>query len=338
MDITLAASSRKALSNSSQPGRPTMAANFFSYLRLPVIASSGLAALGSGLLYFKQNEIIYPRNLPAGARTQVPEPKDFHIENSESLQIPTPDNESLHAYLLRPPNVALRKNVTILMFHGNAGNVGHRLPIGKVLSESLGCNVFMLEYRGYGLSTGVPDENGLAIDAQTALDYIRARAELRDTKLLIYGQSLGGAVTIRLVAENQKRGDIAGVMLENTFTSIRKLIPTAFPPAKYISRLCHQLWPSDETLPKVTANIPMLFLSGLKDEIVPAPMMKTLYNLCNVDRKVWKTFPNGHHNDTVAEPGYFDAIWAFLVQDVLSEEVGGDDQESTDVSVYELWG
>jgi abhydrolase domain-containing protein 13 len=314
-----------------------MAANFFSYLRLPVLASSGLAALGSGLLYFKQNEIIYPRNLPVGARTQVPEPKEFQIENSESLQIPTPDNESLHAYLLRAPNVAVRKDVTVLTFHGNAGNVGHRLPIGKVLAESLGCNVFMLEYRGYGLSTGTPDEAGLAIDAQTALDYIRERADLRNTKLLIYGQSLGGAVAIRLVTENQKEGGIAGLILENTFTSIRKLIPTAFPPAKYIARLCHQLWPSEEMLPKITGDIPILFLSGLKDEIVPAPMMKTLYDICKVDRKRWKTFPNGHHNDTVAEPGYFDAIWAFLVQDVLSEKFVYNDRETVDVSKDELW-
>jgi abhydrolase domain-containing protein 13 len=314
-----------------------MAANFFSYLRLPVLASSGLAALGSGLLYFKQNEIIYPRNLPVGARTQVPEPKEFQIENSESLQIPTPDNESLHAYLLRAPNVAVRKDVTVLTFHGNAGNVGHRLPIGKVLAESLGCNVFMLEYRGYGLSTGTPDEAGLAIDAQTALDYIRERADLRNTKLLIYGQSLGGAVAIRLVTENQKEGGIAGLILENTFTSIRKLIPTAFPPAKYIARLCHQLWPSEEMLPKITVDIPILFLSGLKDEIVPAPMMKTLYDICKVDRKRWKTFPNGHHNDTVAEPGYFDAIWAFLVQDVLSEKFDYNDRESVDVPKDELW-
>ena len=314
-----------------------MAASFLSYLRLPVIASSGLAALGSGLLYFKQNELIYPRNLPAGARTGVPEPKDFQIEDAESLKIPTSDNKSLHAYLLRPPNVAVRKYVTVLMFHGNAGNVGHRLPIGKVLSESLGCNVFMLEYRGYGLSTGTPDEAGLAIDAQTALDYIRKRTEFRDTKLLIYGQSLGGAVAIRLVSENQDQGDIAGIVLENTFTSIRKLIPTAFPLAKYLSRLCHQLWPSDETLPKITKDIPILFLSGLKDEIVPASMMKALYDLCRVERKVWKTFPNGHHNDTVAEPGYFDAIWAFLADEVLSEKVDDNDRESIDVPKGELW-
>lgn len=84
----------------------------------------------------------------------------------------------------------------------------------------------MLEYRGYGLSTGAPDEAGLKIDAQTGLDYIRERADLKDSKIIIYGQSLGGAVAINLVATNQDRGDISGLILENTFLSIRKLIPT----------------------------------------------------------------------------------------------------------------
>lgn len=139
--------------------------------------------------------------------------------------IPTPDGESLSAFLIRPANKSLAKNITILMFHGNAGNIGYRLPIAKVLGDDIGCNVFMLQYRGYGLSTGTPDEKGLTIDAQTGLDYIRQRAELRNTKIVIYGQSLGGAVGIGLVAKNQKDGDIAGIILENTFLSIKKMIP-----------------------------------------------------------------------------------------------------------------
>jgi fermentation-respiration switch protein FrsA (DUF1100 family) len=84
----------------------------------------------------------------------------------------------------------------------------------------------MLQYRGYGLSTGNPNEKGLMIDAQTGLDYIRERPELRGTKIVIYGQSIGGAVSIGLASRNQKQQDIAGVVLENTFTSIRKLIPS----------------------------------------------------------------------------------------------------------------
>jgi len=111
------------------------------------------------------------------------------------------------------------------MFHGNAGNIGYRLPIAKILENELRCNILMLQYRGYGLSSGNPNEKGLMIDAQTGLDYIRQRQELRNTKIVVYGQSIGGAVSVGLVARNQKHGDIAGVILENTFTSLKKLIP-----------------------------------------------------------------------------------------------------------------
>lgn len=111
------------------------------------------------------------------------------------------------------------------MFHGNAGNIGHRVPIAKVLEENLGCNVLMLEYRGYGLSTGDPNEEGINIDAQTALDYIRQQKETQSGKIIVFGQSLGGAVAIQLVAKNQEAGDIVGLVLENTFTSIRDMIP-----------------------------------------------------------------------------------------------------------------
>lgn len=112
------------------------------------------------------------------------------------------------------------------MFHGNAGNIGYRLPIAKILADDLGCNVLMLQYRGYGLSTGNPNEKGLMIDAQTGLDYIRQRHELRGTRIVLYGQSLGGAVAIGLAARNQRQGDVAGIVLENTFTSMRKMIPS----------------------------------------------------------------------------------------------------------------
>ena len=139
--------------------------------------------------------------------------------------IPTPDGESLSAFLLRPSNPQYKLNITVLMFHGNAGNIGYRLPIGKILADDIGCHVLMLQYRGYGLSTGTPNEKGLGIDAQTGLDYIRKRAELARNKIVIYGQSLGGAVGVGLAARNLAEGDISGIILENTFTSIRKLIP-----------------------------------------------------------------------------------------------------------------
>ncbi|KAJ5902245.1 hypothetical protein N7495_002773 [Penicillium taxi] len=293
----------------------TMANNAAQFLRLPVLASTGLAVVASGILYFKQNEIVYPRNIPADARTNVPSPRQFNIKDFEDLQIPTPDGESLHAFLLRPPKTRFRRNLTVIMFHGNAGNIGHRVPIAKALMDTLQCNVFLLEYRGYGLSTGVPEEAGLKVDAQTGLDYLRQRSETCDTKLVVYGQSLGGAVAINLVATNQEQGDIAGLILENTFLSIRKMIPSVFPPARYIARLCHQYWTSEEVIPKIT-EVPILFLSGLKDDLVPPSHMTQLFSVSNTKRKIWRTLPGGGHNDSVAEDGYFDHIHSFVSEEV----------------------
>lgn len=171
------------------------------------------------------SELIYPRNVPVDARTNVPSPRQFGISDFEDLQIPTPDGESLHALFLRQRPGRFSRNLTVLMFHGNAGNIGHRVPIAKAVQDTLQCNVFLLEYRGYGMSTGTPDEAGIKIDAQTGLDYLRQRPETSDTEIVVYGQSLGGAVAINLVATNEEQGDIAGLILENTFLSIRKLIP-----------------------------------------------------------------------------------------------------------------
>jgi abhydrolase domain-containing protein 13 len=139
--------------------------------------------------------------------------------------IPTHDGEKLSAFYIRAPKARAQK-LTVLMFHGNAGNIGHRVPIARMLMQRMGCNVFMLEYRGYGLSTGSPDETGLMIDAQTAFDYLRQRAETRDNDIVIFGQSLGGAVSIQLVAKNQNDSRLVGLVLENTFLSMRKLIPS----------------------------------------------------------------------------------------------------------------
>lgn len=165
--------------------------------------------------------------MPAGSRTDegVLRPSQFGITDYEDLRLPTPDGETLSAFFIRPSNKGRAKNITILMFHGNAGNIGHRVPIAKFLEENSACNIFMLEYRGYGLSSGTPNEQGLMIDAQTALEYIRRKNETRHNRIIVFGQSLGGAVAIQLVAKNQEAGDIDGLILENTFTSMRKLIP-----------------------------------------------------------------------------------------------------------------
>lgn len=240
----------------------------------------------------------------------MPSPTQFGLDSYEDLHLETPDQEKLHAYLIRPSNTRHARNITMLMFHGNAGNIGHRLPIARVLSTDLGCNVLMVQYRGYGKSTGSPDEKGLNIDAQTGLDYVRSRDDLKKTKIVIYGQSLGGAVGIRLAMENAEN-NIAGLILENTFLSITKLIPSVMPAARFLSPLCHEKWDSESYLPKMKST-PVLFLSGLRDEIVPPTHMKQLYDLCTAKTKVWRELPHGDHNNTVGESGYFYFVEDFL--------------------------
>ncbi|KAK1087630.1 bem46 protein, variant [Friedmanniomyces endolithicus] len=219
-----------------------MATMLWTYARIPFYLGSSLAAFASGGLYYYQNEIIYPRNLPPGARTEVPRPPQFRIENYEELMLPTSDGETISAFLIKPDNNARARPVTIINFHGNAGNAGHRLPIAKVLANDIRCTTLMVEYRGYGLSTGSPNEKGLAIDAQTALDYVRSREDLKNNKIVVYGQSLGGAVSIDLVAKNKGTGDIKGLVLENTFLSIAKMIPNVMPIARFLTPLCHEYW------------------------------------------------------------------------------------------------
>ncbi|PSS03545.1 Alpha/Beta hydrolase protein [Coniella lustricola] len=280
-----------------------------SWMRLPALASTGVAAVLTSLLYFKQKALIYPSHMPPNARTDVPKPSQFGIQDFEELFIPTSDGEKLSAFYIRGPRHSRNSKVTVLMFHGNAGNIGHRVPIARMLLSLAGCNVFMLEYRGYGLSTGEPGESGICHDAQTALDYLRDRAETSDHKLIVYGQSLGGAVSIKLVAENQKH--VVGLVLENTFLSMRKLIPSVLPPARYLSLLCHQVWPSDSTIPHIT-KVPILFMSGLQDEIVPPNHMRRLYELSQAPNKIFKPLPNGDHNSSVLEDGYFESIAEFI--------------------------
>ncbi|KAI7240164.1 alpha/beta hydrolase BEM46/Esterase/lipase/thioesterase [Hortaea werneckii] len=295
-----------------------MAAAIWSLARYPFYLGSGLVALAGSGLYWYQNEIIYPRAIPPGARTEVPRPPQFGIENYEELSIPTPDGETISGFLVKPDNPSHARPITILSFHGNAGNVGHRLPIAKLLANDLHCNALMLEYRGYGLSTGTPNEKGLAIDAQTGLDFIRSRQDLKGNKVVVYGQSLGGAVSIDLVAKNKGTGDIKGLILENTFLSIAKMIPAVMPMAKYLTPLCHEQWKSEDMIRQVT-DIPILFLSGLKDEIVPPSHMKQLFRLCRAKTVIWKELPNGDHNNSVAEPGYFNHIDDFIAKHVMSQ-------------------
>ncbi|KAF9973298.1 hypothetical protein BGZ73_003469 [Actinomortierella ambigua] len=280
------------------------------YLSYSIAAAVVAVLSGGALLYHFQCEIIYPAGFPEGSRRHVANPSQFRLPY-EDLTLKTSDNVKIRAYLIKhPDNNIARERPTILYLHANAGNMGHRLSIADVFYRMFDCNVFMLSYRGYGLSEGSPNEKGLRIDAHTALAYIKKHEVLSQTKLIAYGQSIGGAVAIDIVARNED--DFAGLIIENTFLSLPKLIPHVLPVISKLSFLCHQIWNSERMIQNI-ARLPVLFLSGRSDELVPPKHMDGLrLNLDTTGEVVWKEFPEGTHNDTCLKPGYFEAIKAFI--------------------------
>ncbi|KAF9914579.1 hypothetical protein BX616_007994 [Lobosporangium transversale] len=259
-----------------------------SYLPWYLSYSLGAAAVailsGGALLYHFQCEIIYPANFPEGSRTHVIKPSQYGLPY-EDLTLVTSDEVKIKAYLIKQSDdLVARKRPTILFLHANAGNMGHRLSIADVFYRQFGCN--------------------------TALNYIKGHPVLSETKLIAYGQSIGGAVSIDIVAKNQDQ--FSGLIIENTFLSLPKVIPHVLPMISALSFLCHQIWNSEQMIQYIS-RLPVLFLSGKKDELVPPAHMMELHRLLDTTGEVvWREFPNGTHNDTCLKPGYFEAIKAFL--------------------------
>ncbi|TYJ58915.1 hypothetical protein B9479_000348 [Cryptococcus floricola] len=309
-------------------------------------------ALG-GLWYF-QRKLIYPSNLPEGARTVVPKPIDVGCPY-EDVTLTTSDGINIKAYVIparrHPLSMsdirALKKEdrraraeeemikwaaemgdeksisyaksrPTVVMFHANAGNMGHRVLLARNFNVDHRCNVFMLSYRGYGLSEGTPSEHGLKLDIQAAMKYVEAHPILGDTKIILYGQSLGGAAC--LYAGSKNKDIVSGLILENTFFSFTTLIPLILPqiPKFLLPILLTEHWDASKTLPLIPASTPILFLVGSIDSLVKFPQMHNLRKLREKDggKCQWRQFERGDHNDTCLQPGYWDAIGRWLKEEI----------------------
>ncbi|RKP27199.1 Alpha/Beta hydrolase protein [Syncephalis pseudoplumigaleata] len=285
-----------------------------------VIAGSGVF-----LAYYFQCSLIYLSRFPEGSRTAVDKPSKYNLPYEE-VWLRSSDGVRLHAYLItRATPGETAEAPTLFYCQANAGNIGHRLPIAENIYRRCRCNVFMLSYRGYGLSEGTANEKGIKLDTQAsgadgraaALSFIRHHDLLKDTRIILYGQSIGGAVALDLAAHNEEQ--IHALILENTFLSVPKLIPHLMPFLSSVAFLCHQQWQSEETIRRLR-RVPVLFLASGQDELVPPAHMSMLYDLCNTTGgSMWQEFPHGTHNDACAQPGYFEAIEQFWRQHVASK-------------------
>ena len=188
---------------------------------------------------------------------------------------------------------------TLLFLHENAGTINMRLPNLFMMAVALRCNVFIIDYRGYGLSTGTPSEDGLIEDAHTALNHLLQRKDIDASRIYLFGRSLGGAVALAL-ATRKDLGDvpIKGLIVENTFTSISDLVDKIFPFVKFLKPFILRLkWESIKRISSLSH--PICFLAGADDEMVPAHHMDTLYEKTPGDVVKCKfTVAGGNHNTT----------------------------------------
>lgn len=243
----------------------------------------------------------------------------------EEAYLPTEDGMMLHVWFIPQKLKRSVKCPTLLWLHGNAGNIGFRIPNAKCLYEKTGCNILMLEYRGYGSSSGddsVLSEKGLMIDAETALNWLRRRDDVDKDNIFLFGRSLGGAVAIACAYYHMDK--IRGILLENTFLSVDKMVDVLakklglsdrFSPllAAFLYFFLTSHWKSERKIGTLCNRL--MFISGDKDELIPPSHMRWLYDESKTSvGRTWLSISNGTHNDThlVAPIQYYNAIAAFL--------------------------
>jgi fermentation-respiration switch protein FrsA (DUF1100 family) len=187
----------------------------------------------------------------------------------------------------------------VVFFSGNGGNRAYRIPEARLLTQA-GADVFLFDYRGYGDNEGEPTEQALADDAERVWLYATDERQVAPGRIILYGESLGGAVAIRLAAEKSAADNApAGLIVHSSFTSLADVAQHHYPllPVKL---LLNERFASIEQIPRVTC--PILILHGERDTIVPFNMGMKLFETAP-DRsssghlKQFVQLPNSNHND-----------------------------------------
>ncbi|HZY30845.1 MAG TPA: alpha/beta hydrolase [Candidatus Methylomirabilis sp.] len=196
--------------------------------------------------------------------------------------------------------------VTLLWFHGNGGNISHRLESIKLRRDRLGVNIFIFDYREYGRSEGKVSEEGTYRDGNAAVRYLRSRQGLDPAKIVFFGESLGSAVAVEMAV----RHGCAALIMESPFLSISAMAKVSFPflPVGPLLRTKY------DTLSKIgKVKAPILIVHGELDEIVPFWQGRRLYEAAP-EPKEFYTIRGAHHNDTylVGGKAYLDALGRFL--------------------------
>lgn len=186
----------------------------------------------------------------------------------ESVVFKSADGNILNGWLLKPLNTV--PTVTLLHFHGNEGFLVSQFQAISPLVQ-FGFQIFVFDYSGFGFSQGKATAKNVLIDGNAALTYLKSRADLNNTQLVIYGQSLGGHLSAVVAA--QRQADIDALVLEGAYTSPGDM---AAKQAGFIGRiLVHQRYSAIRSIEKY--NKPVLVIHSSEDQTIPFEMGRKLF-------------------------------------------------------------
>lgn len=214
---------------------------------------------------------------------------------------------------------------TVIHFHGNAQNMTAHFGFVSWLPMQ-GFNLFVFDYRGYGRSAGSPDRRGVHEDSLAALDYIAARPDIDGSRLLVLGQSLGGANAIAAVG-SRPPGGIRVVAVESAFSSYRDIVRDKIADIPLLSLfrtpLSYLLIGNSFTPDAVVAAIaptPLLIIHGTGDRVVPYSHGMRLFELAREPKQLW-TINGGGHTEAFVDPasGYRQRLVAFFNDALLGK-------------------
>lgn len=239
-----------------------------------------LLVLAGFALWLRHNEsrlIYFPERALAGNPLQAGLTyRDVWLHSGDGIK--------LHGWFMPSPRPS---GLTLLLLHGNAGNISHRMDKYRLLL-GLGVNVFAFDYRGYGNSTGSPSEAGLYRDADAAYHYLTRQRGIAPQQLLLYGESLGSAIAVDLAS----RVPSGGVILEEAFTSAADVAQQMYPflPMRWLVRS------KFDTLDKISRiDAPLLILHSRDDELFPLSYGQRLLAAARPPKQL--VVLRGGHND-----------------------------------------
>jgi len=199
------------------------------------------------------------------------EMKTLEFTNIENLSLPV-ENDTITAVILKPESKSIKK--TIIFFHGAAGNISTYQYITKPLVEN-GFQVVMVDLRGYGKSTGKPTHLNVASDGQKMFDYLMARQDVKNTKIYLYGASLGSQIATHLAKENQTK--ISGLIIDGGMLSFTDIAIHFSPQYKeVIEKFLVSPYSAKEDV-KALSNVPKLFIYSKGDSTVPFSQGELIY-------------------------------------------------------------